>query len=144
MTELRRATDGKLVCELEEADARRCSTTGWQLPERFVAKGRDGKTDIYGVIFRPTNFDPSKKYPVIENIYAGPQELVRAQGVPAVFTGSSGWRSSASSSCRSTAWAPADRSRRSTTSAGRTSATPASPTASSGSRRPPRSTRTWT
>ena len=39
----------------------------------FVAKGRDGKTDIWGVIFRPTNFDPTKKYPVIENIYAGPQ-----------------------------------------------------------------------
>ena len=47
--------------------------TGWKLPERFVAKGRDGKTDIYGVIFRPTNFDPTKKYPVIEQIYAGPQ-----------------------------------------------------------------------
>ena len=47
--------------------------TGWQTPERFVAKGRDGKTDIYGVIYRPTNFDPNKKYPVIEQIYAGPQ-----------------------------------------------------------------------
>ena len=39
----------------------------------FIAKGRDGKTDIWGVIYRPTNFDPAKKYPVIENIYAGPQ-----------------------------------------------------------------------
>ena len=39
----------------------------------FVSKARDGKTDIYGLIFRPTNFDPRKKYPVIENIYAGPQ-----------------------------------------------------------------------
>ncbi len=46
--------------------------TGWQVPERFVAKGRDGQTDIYGVIFRPTNFDPQKQYPVIEKIYAGP------------------------------------------------------------------------
>ena len=52
---------------------RPCVATGWQAPERFVAKGRDGKTDIYGVIFRPTNFDPAKKYPVIEQIYAGPQ-----------------------------------------------------------------------
>ena len=50
-----------------------CSATGWQTPEVFVAKGRDGKTDIWGVIIRPTNFDPTKKYPVIENIYAGPQ-----------------------------------------------------------------------
>ena len=47
--------------------------TGWKIPERFVAKGRDGKTDIHGVIFRPTNFSPDKKYPVIEQIYAGPQ-----------------------------------------------------------------------
>src|SRR6201999_2131242 len=46
---------------------------GFKFPEVFVAKGRDGKTDIWGVIIRPMNFDPSKKYPVIENIYAGPQ-----------------------------------------------------------------------
>ncbi len=48
--------------------------TGWRCPEPFVAKGRDGVTDIYGIIYRPTNFDPAKKYPVIENIYAGPQD----------------------------------------------------------------------
>ena len=60
VTELRRASDGKLVCELETADAGALKAAGWQTPERFVAKGRDGKTDIYGVIFRPTNFDPTK------------------------------------------------------------------------------------
>jgi dipeptidyl aminopeptidase/acylaminoacyl peptidase len=48
--------------------------TGWQVPERFVAKGRDGATDIYGVIYRPTSFDAQKKYPVIEHIYAGPHD----------------------------------------------------------------------
>ena len=74
VNELRRSDDGKLVCKLEEADASELFATGWQPPERFVAKGRDGVTDIYGVIFRPTNFDPNKKYPVIENIYAGPQD----------------------------------------------------------------------
>ena len=58
---------------LEEADIAGARRSGWKLPEVFVAKGRDGKTDIWGVIYRPTNFDPSKKYPVIENIYAGPQ-----------------------------------------------------------------------
>ena len=47
--------------------------TGWKPPERFVSKGRDGKTDIYGIIIRPSNFDPRKEYPVIEKIYAGPQ-----------------------------------------------------------------------
>ncbi len=47
---------------------------GWRAPESFHAPGRDGKTEIWGIIVRPTNFDPSKKYPVIENIYAGPQD----------------------------------------------------------------------
>ena len=73
VTELRRAEDGGLVCELERADWNELLATGWKVPERFVAKGRDGQTDIYGVIYRPTNFDPKHKYPVIEQIYAGPQ-----------------------------------------------------------------------
>jgi len=59
--------------EFERGDASALLAAGFRFPEVFVAKGRDGKTDIYGVIVRPTNFDPSKKYPVIENIYAGPQ-----------------------------------------------------------------------
>ena len=73
VTELRRTEDGRLVCELERADWAPLLQTGWRAPERFVAKGRDGTTDIFGVLFRPTNFDPSRKYPVIEDIYAGPQ-----------------------------------------------------------------------
>jgi hypothetical protein len=72
VTELRSASDGALVCELEHADWSRLLETGWAIPERFVAKGRDGKTDIYGAIWRPTNLDEKKKYPVIERIYAGP------------------------------------------------------------------------
>ncbi|PHX93662.1 MAG: peptidase S9 [Pedosphaera sp.] len=71
VNELRRE-NGTLVCELERGDARALLATNWRPPERFAAKGRDGKTDIYGVIYRPTNFDPAKKYPVIEYIYAGP------------------------------------------------------------------------
>ena len=73
ITELRRAEDGSLVVELERADTSLLESGGWSPPERFVAKGRDGTTDIYGVIFRPTNFEPSRRYPVIEQIYAGPQ-----------------------------------------------------------------------
>ncbi len=73
VAELRRTETGKLVCALEKADWSALLATGWKAPERFVAKGRDGKTDIFGVIFRPTNHDPSHKYPVIEQIYAGPQ-----------------------------------------------------------------------
>ncbi|HVS36825.1 MAG TPA: DPP IV N-terminal domain-containing protein [Gemmataceae bacterium] len=72
--QLRRAEDGKLVCGLENADTTALAAIGWKPPEPFVAKGRDGKTDIYGVIYRPMHFDPTKKYPVIENIYAGPQD----------------------------------------------------------------------
>ncbi|OWK36697.1 S9 family peptidase [Fimbriiglobus ruber] len=74
VTELRNAADGKLVRELERADWSALLKAGWKAPERFAAKGRDGETDIYGLIFRPTNFDPKKKYPVIEDIYAGPHD----------------------------------------------------------------------
>jgi dipeptidyl aminopeptidase/acylaminoacyl peptidase len=71
--ELRRVSDGKLVCELEKVDPAPLKANGWEAPEVFVAKGRDGKTDIWGIIARPRNLDPNKKYPVIEYIYAGPQ-----------------------------------------------------------------------
>ena len=71
--ELRRSDTGKLITKLEGADASALLATGWKAPERFVAKGRDGKTDIFGVIYKPTNFDAAKKYPVVEEIYAGPQ-----------------------------------------------------------------------
>lgn len=67
MHELRRSEDGSLVCELERAVA-----SAEAMPERFVAKGRDGETDIHGIIIRPAGFDAAKKYPVLENIYAGP------------------------------------------------------------------------
>jgi dipeptidyl aminopeptidase/acylaminoacyl peptidase len=70
--ELRRVSDGKLVCALEKADITELKASGWEPPEVFVAKGRDGKTDIWGIIYRPRSFDPNKKYPVIEYIYAGP------------------------------------------------------------------------
>jgi dipeptidyl aminopeptidase/acylaminoacyl peptidase len=72
VTELRRAEDGSKVMDLERGDESALVAAGWRRPERFVAKGRDGKTDIYGVIYRPTNFNPSIRYPIIEAIYAGP------------------------------------------------------------------------
>jgi len=69
---LRSAANGKIITPLEKADISGLLKTGWIAPEPFVAKGRDGKTDIWGIIIRPTNFDPTKKYPVLEYIYAGP------------------------------------------------------------------------
>lgn len=69
---LRNAIDGKEILPLEKADITELQRAGWIAPEPFVAKGRDGKTDIWGIIVRPGNFDPNKKYPVLEYIYAGP------------------------------------------------------------------------
>ena len=71
--ELRRVADGKLVVKLEEADIADLKAGGWEVPEVFSSKGRDDKTDIWGIVCRPKGFDPAKKYPVIEYIYAGPQ-----------------------------------------------------------------------
>ena len=71
---VRTAADGKIVMELQKADISQLLATGFTMPEVFHTKGRDGKTDIWGNIYRPSNFDPSKKYPVIEYIYAGPHD----------------------------------------------------------------------
>lgn len=73
MLVLRDATNGKVLMTLEQPDISGLFKTGWRMPEVYSAKGRDGKTDIWGLIYRPTNFDPAKKYPIIEYIYAGPQ-----------------------------------------------------------------------
>ena len=72
VVELRRTKDGALIRELSRGDDSAARAKGWSSPERFVAKGRDGETDIFGIIHRPSNYDPSAKYPVIESIYAGP------------------------------------------------------------------------
>ena len=74
VTTVRRVEDGSLVCELEQGDWHELLATGWKPTIPFSAKGRDGETDIYGVIYLPTNFNPDQKYPVIEYIYAGPHD----------------------------------------------------------------------
>ena len=74
VTELRDATSGKKIAELERADDSALTAAGAPPVERFSAKGRDGKTDIFGIIVKPANFDPNKKYPVVEDIYAGPHD----------------------------------------------------------------------
>ncbi len=70
--ELRRGADGSLVRELERAGATALLAAGWAMPERISAKGRDGSTDIHGILIKPSHFDPARKYPVVEDIYAGP------------------------------------------------------------------------
>jgi len=73
VTVLKRTRDQSVVMELERGDASALLAAGYQMAEPFVAKARDGTTDVWGVIVRPTNFDSNRKYPVIEQIYAGPQ-----------------------------------------------------------------------
>ncbi len=70
---VRGAATGQVVQSLEQADVSKLLALGWTMPEPFRAKAADGKTDLYGLIWRPTNFDSKKKYPVVENIYTGPQ-----------------------------------------------------------------------
>lgn len=71
-TVLRRGSDGALLLPLEAADDAELRKAGWRPPVRFSAKGRDGKTDVFGLIFFPSNYDSTKKLPVLEDIYAGP------------------------------------------------------------------------
>lgn len=73
-TVLRDGKTGKILKNLAVANINELLQTGWKMPEVFTAKGRDGATDIWGMIIRPSNFDPKKKYPVIEYIYAGPHD----------------------------------------------------------------------
>lgn len=71
---LRDAATGRLIDTLAVCDTADLMRAGWSVPEPFVAKGRDGVTDIWGTIFRPARFDPTRSYPVIEDIYAGPHD----------------------------------------------------------------------
>ena len=79
---LKRTEDRQTIATIAQGDLSGLRAAGWQPPEVFVAKGRDGKTDIWGLIHRPANFDAKKHYPVVEDIYAGPQ----GSFVPKSFT----------------------------------------------------------
>lgn len=68
-----RDSSGKLIVALEKTDVSRLSAAGWKAPTPVTLKARDGQTDIYGVMYVPTNLDPKKKYPIVNNIYPGPQ-----------------------------------------------------------------------
>lgn len=79
---LRSGIDGHEIREIAKADISQLKKSSWKAPEVFIAKGRDGKTDMWGIIQRPSNFNPHKKYPVIEYIYSGPGD----QYVPKSFS----------------------------------------------------------
>jgi dipeptidyl-peptidase-4 len=68
-----RDLEGRTLLEVERADISKLVEAGWQPPIPITVKARDGRTDLYGLLFRPTRFDPSKKYPIVNRIYPGPQ-----------------------------------------------------------------------
>lgn len=70
---VRNAEDGKILMQVQTADLSQLLAAGWEAPEPFHATGRDGKTEIWGVLYKPEKLDPTRKYPVVEDIYAGPQ-----------------------------------------------------------------------
>ncbi|HOU48340.1 MAG TPA: DPP IV N-terminal domain-containing protein [Candidatus Aminicenantes bacterium] len=72
-TTVLRTAEGRFVLTLEKADISALLETGWTPPTPFTVKARDGVTDLYGLMFRPTGFDPARKYPILNNIYPGPQ-----------------------------------------------------------------------
>ncbi|WP_404337643.1 DPP IV N-terminal domain-containing protein [Sphingomonas sp. MMS12-HWE2-04] len=71
-TVLRSAQDGRIVSELATADASALFATGYTPPEPFTGVAADGKTPLYGMIWRPANFDPKRRYPIIDAVYTGP------------------------------------------------------------------------
>jgi dipeptidyl aminopeptidase/acylaminoacyl peptidase len=68
-----RDENGKLITTIEQTDISRLLATGWKPPVPITVKARDGVTNLYGLMFKPTNLDPNKKYPIVNHIYPGPQ-----------------------------------------------------------------------
>lgn len=83
---LRRSSDGRIVMELGRADISAYLAAGYRLPEPFQTLAADGVTPIYGALFRPADFDPAKRYPVIEDIYTGPHHVMTPKSFEAAMT----------------------------------------------------------
>ncbi|MFM7150888.1 MAG: prolyl oligopeptidase family serine peptidase, partial [Gemmataceae bacterium] len=77
-----RDASGNKIMDLEKTDLARLKEFGWQLPETFIIKAQDGTTDLFGNLWKPFDFDPKKKYPIIANVYPGPQQ----EGVTHTFS----------------------------------------------------------
>ncbi|WP_052071782.1 S9 family peptidase [Sphingopyxis sp. MWB1] len=83
---LRQASDGKIVMELGRADISAYRAAGYHLPEPFEAVAADGKTPIFGALFKPADFSPANRYPVIEDIYTGPHHVMTPKSFEAAMT----------------------------------------------------------
>src|SRR5205085_1885338 len=69
-----RDAHGRKLLDLERADLSRLLETGWKMPETFVVKAADGVTDLFGNLWKPYDFDPKKRYPIVAHVYPGPQQ----------------------------------------------------------------------
>jgi dipeptidyl aminopeptidase/acylaminoacyl peptidase len=84
-TVLRESLSGKILAELTNADASKAISNGWQEPEVFQLTAKDKKTTIYGAIWKPSNFDPSKSYPIIDATYTGPHTQIFPKTYSGIF-----------------------------------------------------------
>ena len=133
VTVLRDAASGKLLVSLEKADIAPLLAAGWKPPIPFTVKARDGVTDLYGLMFRPTDFDPNKKYPIVNSIYPGPQSgSVGSRSFSPARGDTQALAELGSSSSSSTAWGRPTARRSSTRPTTATWATTPSPTRSRG------------
>ena len=69
-----RDDSGNVLLTLAKQDISKLLATGWKPPTPITVKARDGKTDLYGLLWRPTSFDAAKKYPIVDYVYPGPQD----------------------------------------------------------------------
>ncbi len=83
---LRSGRDGQVLLALETTDLTKLTEMGWKMPERFTVKAADGVTDLFGNMWKPFDFDPARRYPLIVNVYPGPQQ----EGVTHTFSATAG------------------------------------------------------
>jgi dipeptidyl-peptidase-4 len=95
-TLIRRTADARLVATIEQADASRLYAAGYRAPEEFVVKAADGKSDLYGLMYKPTDFDPARKYPVVDHQYASPLTATVPRSFVQAVQGVTGYGSPAS------------------------------------------------
>ena len=122
-TSVVRDMTGKLLVTLEKSDISRLLAAGWKPPTPITVKARDGKTDLYGLMYVPTNLDSTRKYPIINHIYPGPADRLGRQPLlhrRLAATDRPSPNSATPSSSRSTAWARHGAPRRSMTRTSRT------------------------
>ena len=82
---VRNSKDGQLLQTLVVADDTALRATGWQPPEPFTVLARDGKTPLHGLLYKPVNFDKTKRYAVVQHMYAGPHTIVSAKRFSRAF-----------------------------------------------------------